>query len=107
MRDLSGYARSRSSGYPIEFAICGFERHPLRELANTIVAQMSRDPRLTDAWAGPRPVPTFAVDIDRAKVERLGLALPDVSASLQAVFGSVQAGNLQAFGRVWPVLLKI
>ena len=79
MRDLSGYARSRSSGYPIEFALRGFDRQPLRELANTIVAQMSRDPRLTDAWAGPLPVPTYAVDIDRAKVARLGLALPDVS----------------------------
>ena len=107
MRDLSGYARSRSSGYPIEFALCGFDRQPLRELANTIVAQMSRDPRLTDAWAGPRPVPTYAVDIDRAKVARLGLALPDVSASLQAVFGSVQAGNLQVVRREWPILLKI
>ncbi len=107
MRDLSGDARSRSSGYPIEFALCGFDRQPLRELANTIVAQMSRDPRLTDAWAGPRPVPTYAVDIDRAKVARLGLALPDVSASLQAVFGSVQAGNIQVVGREWPILLKI
>ncbi len=107
MRNLSGYAQSRSSGYPIEFALCGFDRQPLRELANTIVAQMSRDPRLTDAWAGPRPVQTYAVDIDRAKVARLGLALPDVSASLQAVFGSVQAGNLQFVGREWPILLRI
>jgi multidrug efflux pump subunit AcrB len=107
MRDLSGYTRSSSSGYPIEFALSGFDRQPLRELANTIVAQMSRDPRLTDAWAGPRPVPTYAVDIDRAKVARLGLTLPDVSASLQAVFGSVQAANLQRFGREWPILLKL
>ena len=105
--ELSGYARSKSSGYPIEFALRGFDRQPLRELANTIVAQMSRDPRLTDAWAGPRPVPTYAVDIDRAKVARLGLALPDVSASLQAVFGTVQAGNVQVVSREWPILLKI
>jgi multidrug efflux pump subunit AcrB len=107
MRDLSGYARSRSSGYPIEFALCGFDRQPLHALADTIVAQMSRDPRLTDARAGPRPVPTYAVDIDRAKVASLGLALPDVSASLQAVFGFVQGGNLLVVGREWPVLLKI
>ncbi len=107
MRDLSGYARSRSSGFPIEFALYGFDRQPLHELANTIVAQMSRDPRLTDASAGPRSVPTFAVDIDRAKVARLGLALPDVSASLEAVFGFVQAGKLHVFGREWPILLKI
>ena len=66
-RDLSGYARSRSAGYPIEFAIYGFDRQPLRELANKVVAKMSREPRLTDAWAGPRQVPTYAVDIDRAK----------------------------------------
>jgi multidrug efflux pump subunit AcrB len=107
MRDLAGYSRSRSFGYPIEFAIHGFERQPLHELANTIVAQMLQDPRLTDAWAGPRPVPTYAVDIDRAKIAKLGLVLPDVSASLQAVIGSVQAGNLQRFGRTWPILLKI
>jgi multidrug efflux pump subunit AcrB len=69
---------------------------------------MSRDPRLTDAWAGPCQVPTYAVDIDRARMAKLGLALPDVSASLQAVFGSVQAGNLQGlFGREYPILLKI
>jgi len=43
-RDLSGFARSRRSGYPIEFAIRGFDRRPLRELANKVVAQMSRDP---------------------------------------------------------------
>ena len=47
------------------------------------------------------------MDIDRARMAKLGLTLPDVSASLQAVFGSVQAGNLQAFGREWPILLKI
>jgi multidrug efflux pump subunit AcrB len=107
-RDLPGYARSRRSGYPIEFAIPGFDRQRLRELADKIVARMSREPRLTEPWAGPRQVPTYAVDIDRARMERLSLALPDVSTSLQAVFGSVQAGNLQApFGREYPILLKI
>ncbi len=106
-RDLSGYARSRSFAYPIEFAIYGFDRKPLRELVDKVVARMAREPGLTDARAGPRQVPTYAVDIDRAKMASLGLALPDVSASLQAVFGSVQAGNLQAVGREWPILLKI
>jgi len=52
-------------------------------------------------------VPTYAVDIDRARMARLGLTLPDVSASLQAGFGSVQAGNLERFGREWPILLEI
>jgi multidrug efflux pump subunit AcrB len=106
-RDLSGFARSGRSGYPIEFAIRGFERGPLRELADKIVAQMSRVPGLTDAWAGPRQVPKYAVDIDRTRMARLGIALPDVSASLQAVFGSVQAGNLRLAGRESPILLKI
>jgi multidrug efflux pump subunit AcrB len=106
-RDLSGDARSRSAAYPIEFAIYGFDRQPFRELANEVVARISREPGLTDAWAGPRQLPTFAVDIARAEVANLGLTLPDVSASLQAVFGSVQAGNLHAYGREWPILLKI
>ncbi len=106
-RELSGIARSRSFSYPIEFAIYGFDRQPLRELANKVVAKMSREPGLTDAWAGPRQMATYPVDIDRAKVANLGLALPDVSTTLQAVFGSVQAGSLWVFGREWPILLKI
>jgi multidrug efflux pump subunit AcrB len=106
-RDLSGFDRSRRSSYPIEFAIRGFDRQPLRELANKIVAQMSRDPRLTDAWAGPRQVPTYAVDIDRTRMALLGFSLPDVSASLQAVFGSVQAGDFRLAGKELPILLKI
>ncbi len=106
-RDLSGYPRSRTAGFPIEFAINGFDRPALRELANEVVAKMSREPGLTGARAGPQQVPMYAVDIDRARMATLGLTLPDVSASLQAVFGSVQTGSLWAFGREWPILLKI
>ena len=106
--EKSASIRTRDrSGYPIEFAIYGFDRNALRELANKIVARMAREPRLPGPSAGPRQVPTYAVDIDRARMAKLGLALPDVSTSLQAVFGSVQVGNLQAVGREWPILLKI
>ena len=106
-RDLFDYPRSRSAGYAIEFAINGFDRQPLHELANKVVAKMSREPGLTGARAGPQQVQTYAVDIDRARMATLGVTRPDVSASLQAVFGSVQAGSLWAFGREWPILLKI
>jgi hypothetical protein len=55
-RDPSDYPRSRSAGYPIEFAINGFDRQPLSELANTVVTRMSREPGLTGARAGPQHV---------------------------------------------------
>jgi multidrug efflux pump subunit AcrB len=106
MWDLSGAAQSQRFGYPIEFAISGPDRSRLQELAGQLVARMSQDPRLTDLWAGPRPVPALSVDIDRAKAATLGLALADISTSLQTVFGSAQAGNISRSGRTWPVRVQ-
>jgi multidrug efflux pump subunit AcrB len=75
VRDLSGAARSRQFGYPIDFAICGPQRPRVQELAGQLVARMSQDPGLTDVWADLRTAPSLAVDIDKAKAASLGLAL--------------------------------
>jgi len=107
MRDLSGAAQSQRLGYPIDFAICGPDRVRLQELVSQLVARMSQDRRLTDLWAGPRLAPAISVDIDRAKAATLGLALADISVSLQTVLGSVQAGNISQFGRTWPVRVQV
>jgi multidrug efflux pump len=107
VRDLSGAARSLRSGYPIEFAISGPDRARVQELAGQLVARLSQDRRLADVWSGPRPAPSLAADIDRAKAATMGLPLADISASIQAVFGCVEAGNFTGFDRTWPVGVQV
>ena len=107
VRELSGPARSRRLGYPLEFAIDGPDRARVQELAGQLVAQMLRDTRLTDVRAGSRPVPSLSVDIDQAKAASLGLAVADISASIQAARGAAQAGNITLAGRTWPVRVQV
>jgi RND family efflux transporter MFP subunit len=106
-RDLSGAARSPRITYPIDFAIYGPERSRLQELAGQLVARISQERRLTDLWAGARPMPALSVDIDRGRSATLGLAVMDIFTSIQAAFGSAQAGAITRFGRAWPVLVQV
>ena len=107
MRDLSGAARSRRFGYPIDFAIYGPERPRVQELAGRLAARMSQDPGLTDVWADLRTVPSLSVEIDKAKAASLGLALTDISASIQAALGPTPAGNISLVERTWPVRVQV
>ncbi|WP_457666272.1 efflux RND transporter permease subunit [Thiolapillus sp.] len=44
--------------------------------------------------------------VDRVKAETLGVAVPDVYASLQTLFGSLYVSQYNKFGRVWQVILQ-
>ncbi len=45
-------------------------------------------------------------NVDRAKTETLGLAVEDVYATLQTLFGSLYVSQYNKFGRVWQVILQ-
>jgi multidrug efflux pump len=45
-------------------------------------------------------------NVDRAKTETLGLAIEDVYATLQTLFGSLYVSQYNKFGRVWQVILQ-
>ncbi len=107
VRDLSGPARNRRFGYPIDFAICGPERPRVQELAGQLVARMSADPGLTDVWADLRTAPSLSVDIDKAKAASQGLALDDISASIQVFLNPALAVNISLLGREWPVRVQV
>jgi RND family efflux transporter MFP subunit len=107
IRDLSGAAQSPRFGYPIEFALAGPDRSRVQELSSQLLERLSQDQRVTDLWSGPRPTPTMSADIDRAKAATLGLSVSDISASLQTVLGSTHAGNINGFGRTWPVWVQV
>ncbi|WP_296802542.1 multidrug efflux RND transporter permease subunit [Thiolapillus sp.] len=44
--------------------------------------------------------------VDRVKAETLGVAVSDVYASLQTLFGSLYVSQYNKFGRVWQVILQ-
>ena len=46
------------------------------------------------------------VVVDRAKAETLGVAVPDIYASLQTLFGSLYVSQYNKYGRVWQVILQ-
>jgi multidrug efflux pump len=45
-------------------------------------------------------------NVDRAKAETLGVAVPDVYAALQTLFGSLYVSQYNKYGRVWQVILQ-
>src|SRR5262249_4946005 len=49
--------------------------------------------------------PQLYLDIDRAKVEGLGVELADVDQALQTYLGSLYANSFNEFGRYWQVSL--
>ena len=50
--------------------------------------------------------PQLFLDIDRDKVQTLGLSLSDVFSTLQAVLGSSYVNDFNMFGRTWQVVVQ-
>jgi multidrug efflux pump len=46
------------------------------------------------------------VEVDRARAETLGVAVSDIYASLQTLFGSLYVSQYNKYGRVWQVILQ-
>ena len=46
------------------------------------------------------------VEVDRSRAETLGVAVPDIYASLQTLFGSLYVSQYNKYGRVWQVILQ-
>jgi len=50
--------------------------------------------------------PQLYLDVDRTKVESLGVDLNDVNQTMQIYLGSMYANSFNAFGRHWQVKLQ-
>ncbi len=50
--------------------------------------------------------PQLSLDIDRDKVQALGMEVSDVFAALQAVLGSAYVNDFNIFGRTWQVTVQ-
>jgi hydrophobe/amphiphile efflux-1 (HAE1) family protein len=79
----------------------------LGEQTRTFFAAAAERPELTGLFTSFDPlVPQVALDIDREKARTLGVALPDVFATLQASLGGAYVNDFNRFGRLYRVFVQ-
>jgi multidrug efflux pump len=76
----------------------------LQAQADDLAAQGNKQPGLVGLFPSFRArAPQLYVDVDRAKVKRLGVQLTDVFDAMQAYLGSYYVNDFNRFGRTWQV----
>ena len=79
----------------------------LYELANAIVAEANKRPEFSDvSTTYDITSPVYEYDINRERVEMLGINLGDVYTAMQVNFGGVPADDFNRFGRTYKVMVQ-
>jgi hydrophobe/amphiphile efflux-1 (HAE1) family protein len=95
------------TGGGFTFMLQDLEGRPPAELAQVargLVVAANQDPRLALVFSPfSASTPSIFLDIDRDKVQTLGLAVPDVLGTLQSLLGSAYVNDFNLFGRTWQV----
>jgi hydrophobe/amphiphile efflux-1 (HAE1) family protein len=79
----------------------------LQERTQAIIDEARQRPQIGSAASTFRAgVPQLYLDIDRVKVERMGVLLSDVFATLQANLGSVYVNDFNKFDRTYQVRVQ-
>jgi multidrug efflux pump len=79
----------------------------LQTQTDAVVARLQKEPTSLGALTQFRSkAPQLYLDVDRAKVEALGVNLNDVNQTMQIYLGSIYANGFNAFGRYWQVKLQ-
>ncbi len=79
----------------------------LQDQTDALVSRLTKQPGLTGASTQFRSrIPQLFMDIDRSKVENLGVSLGDVNETLQVFLGSLYVNSFNQFGRYWQVTLQ-
>jgi multidrug efflux pump len=85
----------------------GLGLRDLQRQTDTLTAKLAAQPGLAGVSAQFRSnTPQLFMDIDRTKVEALGVPFLDVNQTLQIYLGSLYVNNFNAFGRYWQVNLQ-
>jgi multidrug efflux pump len=80
---------------------------PLQQQTDSLVAKMQQDPALVGVLTQFRSrTPQLYLDVDRTKVQALGVNLNDVNQTMQIYLGSMYVNSFNAFGRHWQVNLQ-
>jgi multidrug efflux pump len=89
--------------YQLE-SLAGSSPTDLAAVARGLVFAANQDPALEAVFTTfAASTPQLYLDIDREKVQTLGVEVSEVFNSLQAVLGSVYVNDFNLFGRTWQV----
>ncbi len=79
----------------------------LQAMTERLVARANQDPHLAGVFSQFRAsTPQLFVDIDRTKVQSLGVPLDDVFTTLQVYMGGLYVNQFNKFGRTWQVQVE-
>jgi multidrug efflux pump len=79
----------------------------LQQQTDKLVRRLQKEPSLTGVSTQFRSnTPQLYLDIDRSKVESLGLKLEEVNQTVQMFLGSVYVSTFNTYGRHWQVTLQ-
>ena len=98
------------TGSGFELQLQDFTGAPPRELAAVargLVFAANQNPNLSRVFTTfAANTPQLFLDIDRDKVQTLGIDLSDVFSTLQAVLGGSYVNDFNLFGRTWQVTVQ-
>ena len=79
----------------------------LYDITNKIILAANQRPELTGmSTTFSITAPTYEYEINREKVEMLGVSLSDIYSALQVNFGGMAADDFNRFGRTYKVMLQ-
>ena len=85
----------------------GIGLDPLQKQTDTIVGKLQHDPNVVGAMTQFRSnTPQLYMDVDRTKVQALGVSINDVNQTMQVFLGSLYVNSYNDFGRYWQVTLQ-
>jgi multidrug efflux pump subunit AcrB len=107
-------ARARASdlstgvAFPVRLALTAPERgEKLYQWAEAVAKQIAADGAAADAdvYAG-REVPQLLVEIDREKMQEIGVTASDIAATLRTAVGGIDVNDFGGFGRTLVVRVR-
>ncbi len=103
---ISGIGRTGGFEYILE-GLQGQEPAAMAAAMRGIVVAANQQPQLSRVFSTyEAATPEVRLDIDRDKVQTLGVGLSDVFSALQATLGGFYINDFNLFGRTWTVRLQ-
>ena len=103
---ISGIGRTGGFEYILE-GLQGQEPAAMSAVMRGLIVKANQDPALSRVFSTYQAAtPEVRLDIDRDKIQTLGINLSDVFAALQSTLGGIYINDFNLFGRTWTVRLQ-